>query len=65
MKQSRLWRHAAIVLLSCAVVVFGQTDNAGSPASVVDAHSNIDCSLCHSLVASLDENVTASSPEQR
>jgi len=65
MKKLRLWRHGVIVLMSCAVVVFGRTDEAGSPTPADDAHANIDCTLCHSLVASLEETVTASSPKQR
>ena len=65
MKRSRLWRHGLVILLSCGVGVFGRTDNIGGPTTVSDSHANIDCAVCHSLVASLDEAATAPSPTER
>jgi predicted CXXCH cytochrome family protein len=64
MKKSPLWQHGVIVLLICGVAVFGRTDDAGAPVSATDAHGGIDCALCHSLVASLEENFAVASPTQ-
>jgi predicted CXXCH cytochrome family protein len=61
MKKSPLWEHGVIVLLVCGVAVFGRTDNAGAPVQATAGHSNMDCSVCHSLVASLDETEVPSS----
>ncbi len=65
MRRSRFWSHGIVIVFVCGVGVFGRTDNIGAPATASNSHAKIDCSVCHSLVASLDETSVAPSPTQR